>query len=84
MLSFILGAIAGGVAATYWQRDLNRMRTTGMLELRQRLAHGIETAEGAIVGQVRNLSTSACAFLRRQEADHQVRRSRPGEMATIR
>jgi hypothetical protein len=64
MLGFILGAIAGGLAATYWQPDVNRVRSEKMSQLRERLACHVETAERAIVQQVGSLSMKARGMLR--------------------
>jgi len=69
MITFLLGAIAGGVAATYWQPDLSRMRTERMPQLRQRLADRVESAERTIVQQVGNASTKACGLLRGRSPD---------------
>jgi hypothetical protein len=68
MLSFILGAIAGGVAATYWQADLNRVRTERLSQWRERLADHVETTERTVVKQVGALSTRARDLLRSQPA----------------
>jgi len=66
MLSFLLGAVTGAVAATYWHPELNRMRTERMPELRNRLADNVEALERAIVEGVGNLSTRARDLLRGQ------------------
>ena len=78
MLSFILGAIAGGVAATYWQPDLNRVRTERLPQWRERLADHVETTERTVVRQVGVLSTRARDLLRGQSAGNdEGRTSRP-------
>jgi hypothetical protein len=71
MFGFLLGAIAGAVAATYWRGDVNRwrgdvdrFRTERMPELRQQAADKLEAAERAIVGALDNASTKAASYLR--------------------
>ena len=64
MLSFLLGAVAGVAAATYWRRELNRVTTQRMPDLRNRLADGVDDAERAIVDAVGRLSRRARTLLR--------------------
>jgi hypothetical protein len=66
MLSFLLGAVTGAVAATYWHPELNRMRTERMPELRNRLADNVEALERAIVEGIGTLSTRTRDLLRGQ------------------
>jgi hypothetical protein len=68
MLSFVFGALAGGIAATYWSRGLSNFREERMPRLRNQTAEKVEVAERAIVGLVENLSTRTRARLRCEEA----------------
>jgi hypothetical protein len=64
MLSFLFGAVAGALAATYWWADLKRFRDDRMPDLRQRAADKVEGAERAIVDTVGRLSKRASSTLR--------------------
>jgi hypothetical protein len=64
MLSFLFGAVAGALAATYWRADLKRFRDDRMPDLRQRAADRVETAERVIVDTVGRLSRRASSTLR--------------------
>src|SRR5438045_3140574 len=68
MLSFLVGAVAGAFAATYWHPQLNRIRTDGMPDLRNRLADNVQAVEQAIVDTVANLSRRAREVLRTEAA----------------
>jgi hypothetical protein len=64
MLGFLLGALAGAVAATYWRADVSRLGTERVLDLRAQAADKLETAERAIVQALENASTKAVSYLR--------------------
>ena len=64
MLSFLLGAAAGAAAVSYWRRELNRVTTQRMPDLRNRLADSVDDAERTIVDAVGRLSTRARTLLR--------------------
>ena len=64
MLSFLFGAVAGALAATYWRADLKKLRDDRMPDLRQRAADRVEGVERAIVHTVGRLSTRASSALR--------------------
>jgi hypothetical protein len=64
MLSFLFGAVAGALAATYWRADLKKFRDDRMPDLRQRAADRVEGAERAIVDTVGRLSKRASSTLR--------------------
>jgi hypothetical protein len=68
MLGFVLGALAGGIAATYWSGRLSNLREQHMPRLRNQAAEKVEVAERAIVGLVKNISTRTRARLRCEEA----------------
>lgn len=74
MLSFLFGAVAGALAATYWRADLKKLRDARMPDLRQRAADKVEGAERAIVDTVGRLSKRASSTLRSER-----RGSHPGE-----
>lgn len=81
MLSFLFGAVAGALAATYWRADLKRFRDDRMPDLRQRAADKVEGAERAIVDTVGRLSKRASSTLRsgRQASHPGAMGSTPGE-----
>ena len=64
MLSFLFGALAGGLAATYWHAELGDLRGRHMPRLRNQAADKVEAAEQAIVRMIENVSTKARAGLR--------------------
>jgi uncharacterized membrane protein len=64
MLGFLLGAVAGAVAATYWRADVSRLGTERASDLRAQAADKLETAERAIVQALDNASTKAVSYLR--------------------
>jgi hypothetical protein len=64
MLGFLLGAVAGAVAATYWRADVSRLGTERVSDLRAQAADKLETAERAIVQALDNASTKAVSYLR--------------------
>ena len=66
MLSFLLGAVTGAVAATYWRDELNRVTSQRMPEFRNRLADNVEGAERTIVDAVGRISKRARTLLRGQ------------------
>jgi len=66
MLSFLLGAVTGAVAATYWRDELNRVTSQRMPEFRSRLADNVEGAERTIVDAVGRFSQRARTLLRGQ------------------
>jgi len=68
MLGFVLGALVGGIAATYWAGGLSNLREQRMPRLRNQAAEKVELAERAIVGLVENLSTRTRTRLRCEEA----------------
>jgi hypothetical protein len=68
MLGFVLGALAGGIAVTYWSGGLSKLREQHMPRLRNQAAEKVEVAERAIVGLVKNISTGTRARLRCAEA----------------
>jgi len=81
MLGFLLGAIAGALAATYWRPDLKRLRDDKMPDLRHRAADKVEGVERAIVDTVGRVSTRARSVLRseRPAVRGQDATSAPGE-----
>jgi hypothetical protein len=64
MLGFLLGAVAGAVAATYWRADVSRFGTERVADLRSQAADKLEAAEHAIVQALDNASTRAVSYLR--------------------
>ena len=76
MLSFLFGALAGGLAVTYWHAELGDLGARHMPRLRNQTADRLEAAERALVKWVERVSSKTRAGLR---AD-QTRRSE-GTMA---
>jgi hypothetical protein len=68
MFSFLFGAVAGALAATYWRSDLNRLRSDRMPEWRQRAADRVEDLERAAVGSIGKLSGRARSALRSERS----------------
>jgi hypothetical protein len=68
MLGFLIGAIAGGLAATYWHRELGSFRDQHLPRLRNQTADKLEAAERTIVEGVKKVSTHARTRLRREDA----------------
>jgi hypothetical protein len=64
MLGFLLGAVAGAVAVTYWRADVRRFGTERVADLRSQAADKLEAAEHAIVQALDNASTRAVSYLR--------------------
>lgn len=64
MLSFLIGAIAGGIAATYWQRELRSFRDQHLPRLRDQTADRLEAAERTLVEGVKKVSGQARSRLR--------------------
>jgi hypothetical protein len=64
MLGFLLGVLAGAVAATYWRADASRFGTERVPDLRSQAADKLENAERAIVQALDNASTKAVSYLR--------------------
>lgn len=81
MFSFLFGAVAGALAATYWRADLKKFRDDRMPDIRQRAADKVEDAERAIVDTVGRLSKRASSTLRsgRQASHPGETSSAPGE-----
>jgi len=66
MLGFLFGALAGGLVATYWHRELSNLREH-MPRLRNQAADKVELAERSIVRMLDNVSTKARAGLRSEQ-----------------
>jgi len=64
MLGFIVGAVAGGLAATYWYGEVGNLRNRHIPHLRNQAADKVKAAERAIVRIVESASTKACAGLK--------------------
>jgi hypothetical protein len=64
MFGFLIGAVAGAVAATYWRADVNRVGTERVPRLRQQAADKLEAAERAMVHALDNASSKAVSYLR--------------------
>lgn len=64
MLGFILGALAGGIAATYWSGGSGRLREHHLPRLRNQAADKVDAAERAIIDLVRNVSARTRTTLR--------------------
>jgi hypothetical protein len=62
MLGFLIGAVAGAIAATYWRADVNR--TERVPRLRHQAADKLEAAERAMVHALDNASSKAVSYLR--------------------
>jgi hypothetical protein len=67
MLSFLVGAIAGGLAATYWHRELSNFRDRHLPRLRNQTADKLEAAERTIVDTLKKVSTQARSRLRPED-----------------
>jgi hypothetical protein len=68
MLGFVMGALAGGLAATYWSGGSMRLREHHLPRLRNQAADGVEVAERAIIGLVKSVSARTRASLRCDDA----------------
>lgn len=80
MLGFVLGAVAGALAATYWHTDLKSLRADRVPEWRQRAADKVEDLERAVVGSIGTLSSRASSTLRSgRPARGRVGDAAPGE-----
>ena len=55
MLGFLIGAIAGGLAATYWHRELGSFRDQHLPRLRNQTAERLDAAERTIVEGVKKV-----------------------------
>jgi hypothetical protein len=64
MVGFLIGAVAGAVAATYWRTDVNRVATERVPRLRHQAADKLEAAERAMVHALDNASSKAVSYLR--------------------
>jgi hypothetical protein len=63
MLRFIVGALTGAAAVTYWL-DLARMRDERLVGLRHRAASQLEALEDVLVNGLDELSTRISSVLR--------------------
>jgi gas vesicle protein len=68
MLGFIVGAVAGALAATYWSGEAGNLRDRHLPRLRSQAADKVKAAERTIVRLVENASTTACASLKGESA----------------
>jgi hypothetical protein len=64
MLGFVLGALAGGLAATYWSRGSMKFGERQLPRLRNQAADRVDAAERAIIGLVKSVSARTRASLR--------------------
>ena len=64
MLSFLFGALAGGIAVAYWHGELSNLGTRHMPRLRDQAADRVQRAERVLVRMVENASTKTRAGLR--------------------
>jgi hypothetical protein len=64
MLSFLFGALVGGLAVTYWHAELAHLEARHMPRLRHQAADRVEAAERALVKWVGNVSSKTRAGLR--------------------
>ena len=75
MFSFLLGAITGAAAITYWASD----RAPGRRGLRSRLADRVDTLERRLTARLRTLSQEVQTRLRGEPVPTaESRISRPG------
>jgi hypothetical protein len=63
MLRFVLGALTGIIAVTYWSGESRNLQGRHMPRLRSKAAERVEIAERAIVSLVQNMSSRARARL---------------------
>jgi hypothetical protein len=75
MLGFLFGALAGGLAVSYWHGDLGSVGERNVSRLRNQAADTVEKAEQMLVQMVHDLSTRARAGLR-PEQTHDGERAR--------
>ena len=64
MLSFLFGALAGGIAVAYWHGEISNLGARHMPRLRNQAADRVHVAERALVRMVENVSTKTRAGLR--------------------
>ena len=74
---FLLGAVAGAVAATYWRANVSRFGTERVADLRSQAADKLEAAEHAIVQALDNTSTRAVSYLRGVQKPAREKMDRP-------
>jgi hypothetical protein len=81
MLGFLIGAVAGAVAATYWRADAKERGMEQVTRLRHQAAEKLEAGERAVVQALDNASTRAVSYLRGVEAPAAAKTAgqRPGE-----
>jgi len=73
MFTFLLGAVAGGLAAIYWLGGLGSLGERHMPRLRDQAADKVEAAERAVVRIVRNASMKARAGLKPEQTQSEER-----------
>jgi len=61
MMGFIIGAVAGGLAATYWHAELGKIREQHVPQFRTRAVDKIHEAERALVRMIQTTSQRAQA-----------------------
>ena len=64
MLGFLIGAVAGAVAATYWRADAKEFGAERVTRLRHQAAEKLEAGERAMVQALDNASNKAVSYLR--------------------
>jgi hypothetical protein len=68
MMGFFIGALAGGLAATYWHAELGQLRERHVPQFRNQAAEKVKGAEQALVRMIESASTRARASLRPDQA----------------
>lgn len=69
MLTFLFGALAGGLAATFWLGEFGHLGERHMPRLRKQAADKVQAAERALIRMVENASTKARAGLRPEQTE---------------
>jgi len=68
MMGFLFGAVAGGLAATYWHAELGKIREQHVPQFRTQAADKVHAAERALVRMIQTTSKRAQASLKVESA----------------
>jgi hypothetical protein len=68
MMGFFIGALAGGLAATYWHAELGQLRERHVPQFRNQAADKVKGAEQALIRMIESASTRARASLKPEPA----------------
>ena len=75
MTGFLLGAIAGGLAATYWHAEIGKTREQHVPQFRTQAADKIHEVEWALVRMIQTTSQRAQAAVNAESAPKRAQTS---------